>query len=310
MKWIEVEVITNTYGSELVADIMSDYNSEGVAILDSNDLAILLKSDIIWDYIDEQLLIKSEKVIVKTCFSKMNFNKNYKKLLIRLDKLNVNADHSVGSLETTYHEIDDQDWVNVWKKYYTPIHVGGVIIVPQWLNYILQDGELPVYIDPGMAFGTGEHETTRMCIILAEKYDVVGKTVLDIGCGSGILGISAAVRGANTVYMSDIDPIAIESANANCIINPLVQGKFVLVQDDLVAKAEVKGDIIFANITADILIRLSNYIGKCLNEDGVIILSGIIKMRYDEVLNAYLNAGYKLIKSAVMGEWCALSMRR
>lgn len=307
MKYKELTVNTTTDGSDLVAMILSDAGSDGVTIYDSKDILELYKSDIIWDYIDDKVLEQSEVVRVKGFYNEDNFSEIYAEVLDELTELKTNSPFELGSLEVSVDTIDDQDWLNVWKKYYKPIHIGNIVIVPKWLKYDAQEGEKVAYIDPGMAFGTGEHESTKLCLTLFSELECEGKSVLDIGTGSGILGITASVCGADSVYMSDIDPIAVEAAKQNASLNKL--GKCTIACDDLVANATVKGDIVFANITADILIMLSKDIKKLINENGYIILSGIIKARYDEVLQAYLDAGFILDKSMVLGEWCGLRFR-
>ena len=306
MKYKELTVLTTTEGSDLVSMILYDAGSEGVSIYDSSDIKELYRKDIIWDYIDDSVLMQSEVVSVKGFYPEDAFDKIYIDVLAELDILRQNSPFELGSLETSIIIVDDEDWVNVWKKYYKPIHINNIVIVPKWLKYDAKQGESVVYLDPGMAFGTGEHESTRLCLTLFSELDVKGKKVLDIGTGSGILGIAASVCGADHVYMSDIDAIAVNAANQNAKLNKL--GDVNIVCDDLVANLTTTGDIVFANITADILIMLSKQIGKLVNSGGSMILSGIIKARYDEVLAAYLKAGFVVDKSMVLGEWCGLRL--
>ena len=306
MIYKELTVFTTTDGSDLVSMILSDAGSDGVTIYDSSDILELYKSDIIWDYIDEKVLEKSEIVRVKGFYPEDEFATAYHNVINELEILRENSPFELGSLECSVCDINDEDWVNVWKKHYKPIHIGNIVIVPEWLKYEATPEENVVYLDPGMAFGTGEHESTKLCLTLFSELDVTDKNVLDIGTGSGILGITASVCGAKHVYMSDIDSIAVKAAKENAKLNNL--GACDIVCDDLVANANATGDIVFANITADILIMLSKQIGKLVNKGGFIILSGIIKIRYDEVLNAYLDAGFVLDKSMVFGEWCGIRL--
>lgn len=302
----ELTIFTTTDGSDLVSMILSDAGSDGVTIYDSSDIIELYRSDIIWDYIDDKVLEQSDVVKVKGFYADDSFDVAYNEVIEALDVLRRNSPFELGSLETTVSNIDDEDWVNIWKKNYKPIHIGNIVIVPKWLKYEAKQDENVVYLDPGMAFGTGEHESTQLCLTLFSELNVSGKRVLDIGTGSGILGITASVCGAEHVYMSDIDNIAVKSAKENAKLNKL--GAFDIVCDDLVSNATATGDIVFANITADILIMLSGQIGELVNKDGYIILSGIIKARYDEVLNSYIKAGFAVDKSMVLGEWCGLRL--
>ena len=205
--------------------------------------------------------------------------------------------------EIVVGEVDEQDWANEWKKYYKPIVTSQITVVPTWINYTPADGEKIMRLDPGMAFGTGEHATTRMCL---ELMDVKGKSVIDVGCGSGILGIAAELVGADSVYMCDIDPQAVEFAKKNALLNGV---KAVVEEADLI-EGDHKADFIFANITADILMRLSRSIGKHLNDDGIIVLSGIINTRLDEVIECYKGAGYVIIDKAEREDWRALKLKK
>lgn len=309
MKNIEVTVATNTETSEIVADILYELGSNGVAIYDTGDVESMLKSDIIWDYIDEKLLKKSEIVTVKGYYDAENISDILLELDSALENLRNNSLSSVGSLEVTTMEIDDQDWLNVWRKYYKPIHTGRIVVVPNWIKYEPKKGETPIFIDSGMAFGTGEHETTRLCLELLGELEVADKEVLDIGTGSGILGIAAAALGAKSVFMSDLDIVAVESANKNLALNTVVSD-VTIKQCDLLSEADISGDIILANITADILIRLSKEIKEHMRPSGYLIISGIIHMRADDVRGAFLSAGLKLDTERVDGEWRAMRFVR
>lgn len=307
MKYKQITVNTTTEGSDLVAMVLYDCGSDGVSIYDSKDILELIKSDIIWDYIEPTVLEQSPIVKVKGFYDVENFDSIYVNVLDGLEELKQNSPFELGSLEVEVCDLDDADWVNEWKKYYKPIHIGKIVIVPKWIKYTTEADERVVLIDPGMAFGTGSHESTRLCLELFGELDCVGKSVLDIGAGSGILGISASICGAESVYLSDIAPLAVKACHENAELNNIKNA--VITQADLLENATVKGDIVFANITADILIALSGNIGNVLKKDGYIILSGIIHKRYDDVLKAYLDKGYILDKSVVLGEWCGLRLK-
>lgn len=307
MKYKQITVNTTTDGSDLVAMVLYDCGSDGVSIYDSKDILELIKSDIIWDYIEPAVLEQSPIVKVKGFYDVENFDSIYVNVLDGLEELKQNSPFELGSLEVEVCDLDDADWVNEWKKYYKPIHIGKIVIVPKWIKYTPEADERVVLIDPGMAFGTGSHESTRLCLELFGELDCIGKSVLDIGAGSGILGISASICGAESVYLSDIAPLAVKACHENAELNNIKNA--VITQADLLENATVKGDIVFANITADILIALSVNIGNVLKKDGYIILSGIIHKRYDDVLKAYLDKGYILDKSVVLGEWCGLRLK-
>ena len=160
-----------------------------------------------------------------------------------------------------------------------------------------------------MAFGTGEHETTKMCLDLLGEIDMSGKTVIDVGTGSGILGIASILSGAKSAYMCDIDSTAIDTAKENARLNN-VSDRCEIERADLLEKSKEPADVVFANITADILIRLSKDIGRFLKDDGTIILSGIIHARLDEVRSAYENCGFKFVRHVRDGEWNALEFKK
>ncbi len=307
MKYKQITVNTTTDGSDLVAMVLYDCGSDGVSIYDSKDILELIKSDIIWDYIEPAVLEQSPIVKVKGFYDVENFDSIYVNVLDGLEELKQNSPFELGSLEVEVCDLDDADWVNEWKKYYKPIHIGKIVIVPKWIKYTPEADERVVLIDPGMAFGTGSHESTRLCLELFGELDCIGKSVLDIGAGSGILGISASICGAESVYLSDIAPLAVKACHENAELNKIKNA--IITQADLLENATIKGDIVFANITADILIALSGNIGNVLKKDGYIILSGIIHKRYDDVLKAYLDKGYILDKSVVLGEWCGLRLK-
>lgn len=310
MQWKEITVYTTTQASEIVADIFWDLSASGVCILDKNDLIELINSTKNWDYVDDELINQSENVLVKGFVPTENFEKSIFELNERLNFLREsNCGISVGSLEINSKIIDDCDWINIWKKHYKPIHFRNVVVCPKWIDYEKGENEVVVMIDPGMAFGTGEHETTGMCIELVQDFDVKDKVVFDIGCGSGILGITAKKLGAKSVQMADIDQIAETASHYNARLNN-VEDEVEIYCCNLLDMSVGKADLIFANITADILIQLSKSIVPFLNDNGKVILSGIIHSRLDDVAGAFKECGLKEIKRIRNGEWNAVSFEK
>lgn len=306
MKWYEVTLISTHDGADLFADALFSVGCSGVSIYDKADVVSLYDSDVVWDYIDENLVNNlDERVYVKGIIGEEEKNAVLQKLQENIDNLKKNSPFDLGSGEIIVTRIDDEDWKNEWKKYYKPIVTKSVTVVPVWLKYNKAPSEKILWINPGMAFGTGEHETTKMCLDLLGSVDVKNKSVIDVGTGSGILGIASVLSGADNAYMCDIDSTAVDTAKENAKLNG-VSGKCVIERADLLEKSGKKGDIVFANITADILIRLSSDIGRFLNDDGMIILSGIIHSRLDEVKSAYENKGFTFVKHVRDGEWNAL----
>lgn len=299
MKYKTITVFTNHNDADLISSAMFDAGAGGVSILDKQDFLDLVKSDVIWDYVDESVLEQSEVVKVSTMYEQddSDFPINLEANLEELKKNGVQFG------EILRGEIDAADYENEWKKYYNPIKTKNITIVPTWIDYKASKGEKIMRLDPGMAFGTGSHATTRMCL---ELMDVYGKDVIDVGCGSGILGIAAAICGAKSVYMCDIDEQAVEFARKNALLNHV---NATIKKADLL-QGEQKADFIFANITADILMRFSKSIGKHLRENGTIVLSGIIDTRLDEVIQCYQSAGYQIVERMAIDDWRALKLKR
>lgn len=299
MKYKTITVFTNHNDADLISSAMFDAGAGGVSILDKQDFLDLVKSDVIWDYVDESVLEQSEVVKVSTMCepTDTNFLVN---LQANLEEMKKNG---VQFGEILIGDIDATDYENEWKKYYNPIKTKHITIVPTWIDYKASKGEKIMRLDPGMAFGTGSHATTRMCL---ELMDVNGKDVIDVGCGSGILGIAAKICGAKSVYMCDIDEQAVEFARQNASLN---QVDAVIERADLL-ECDRQADFIFANITADILMRFSKSIGKHLRKGGIIVLSGIIDTREAEVVQCYRDAGYEIIERQSIDDWRAFKLKR
>ncbi len=312
MKFTELTIHTTTEGSELVADVLWRYTTYGVAISDVKDVIALQKDRAMyWDYIDEDLTKEREEVLVK-CF--IPLDETSKVLpLIRADleelKKNCGEYLNAGTLEGTRREVEGDDWLEIWKTHFRPLHIGSRIVVcPEWIKYDKKPEEEVVLLDSNMAFGTGEHETTSMCLKLLQEYLTPDSVCIDVGCGSGILGISAIKLGARHAYLTDIDYVAVKSATHNSEING-VSDRVTVAHADLLNDVSIKGDIMLANITAEILCGLAPSIPKNLKEGGVLILSGIIESRLDMVMKAFSAQNLKLDKTVREGEWIALSFK-
>lgn len=312
MKFTELTVHTTSEGSELVADVLWRYTNYGVAISDVKDVIALQENKAMyWDYIDEELTHDRGDVLVKAFIALDETQKILPLIRADLEELVENSAGflSLGTLETTRREVEGDDWLEIWKKHFRPLHIGGRIVVcPEWINYEKQPHEEVVKLDSNMAFGTGEHETTSMCLKLLQEYLTPDSVCIDVGCGSGILGISAIKLGAKFAYLTDIDDIAVKSATHNCEING-VSDRVKVSHSDLLSDAEIKGDIMLANITAEILCRLAPSIPKNLKQGGALILSGIIESRLEMVLSAFGAQGLTLDRQIREGEWFALSFK-
>ncbi len=312
MKYIELTVHTTTEASELVADVLWGYTEGGVAVSDVSDVVALQsgKYGVYWDYLDETLRTRASDVLVKA-FLRLEDEGNIPAIMQELYACRDRAagEISFGTLEETKRLIDGDDWIEIWKKHFRPIPLGKIVVVPEWIAYEKKEGEEVVLLDSNMAFGTGEHETTALCVEFLQKYLKTGDTVLDVGCGSGILGISAAKLGASHCYLTDVDPVAVASSLHNAKKNG-VESLLTVTESDLVQQAPAQCDLLLANITAEVLCRLAPAIPACVKRGGVVILSGIIRERLALVKETFEGVGLTLSEEAVRGEWYALVLRR
>ncbi len=208
--------------------------------------------------------------------------------------------------------VNEEDWANSWKTYYKPIKIGErIVIVPAWEKYSPMEGEIIVRMDPGMAFGTGTHETTRLVIGLLERYVTEGASVLDVGCGSGILAICASKLGAGSCKAYDIDPVAVKVARENIKDSGLTN--VTCDVSDLLRQVDKTGapyGVICANIVADIIIRMTPDIGELMDESSVILASGIIVERSQDVISCFEENGFYIAERREENGWCALAVKK
>ncbi|MFZ5352891.1 MAG: 50S ribosomal protein L11 methyltransferase [Bacillota bacterium] len=310
MKYIEVQVVTTTEASDAISEIMYNLEAAGVVIEDPNDFKMHNRDEKSWDYVEEELVAKlGEDVKVKGYFSELLYNEGIlSEIKSRLDEFEgFGLDKGKG--EVTTREVYEEDWANAWKQYYKPVRIADkVVIKPTWEQYEADPDEVIIELDPGMAFGTGTHETTIMCIKLIEKHLKEDAAVFDVGCGSGILGITAAKLNAKKVICVDIDGVSCKVSKENAELNK-VSDKVEIRCGNLLDVVNEKADMIVANIIADIIISFSEDAYKFMKNDAVFISSGIIKDRRDEVLEKLNKEGYKVLELLEMGEWCAIAAK-
>ncbi len=221
-----------------------------------------------------------------------------KKGLEELKKMDI----EIGEGSVSYKEMHEEDWANNWKQYYKPVKITDKIVIkPIWEQYEESEKDLVIELDPGMAFGTGTHETTRMCIQALDKYVEPDTTVFDVGCGSGILAIAGAKLGAKHVVGVDLDPVAVDSAKENVGFNNL--DNIEILEGNLLDVVEGKADIVVANIIAEIICILTADVKKALNEGGLFITSGIIHDRVEMVTDKLKECGFEVMEINKDGEW-------
>ena len=313
MKFTEVTVHTTSEGSELVADILWRYSNYGVAISDVKDVIALQRDKVMyWDYMDEDLTHDTGEALVKAFVTVEDTPAYMPQIRADIEEMKENCAGCMplGSLEITTRTVEGDDWIEIWRKHFRPIHIGSrVVVVPEWIKYEKQPQEVTVRLDSNMAFGTGEHETTSMCLELLQEYLTPECVCLDVGCGSGILGISAVLLGADSAYLTDIDPVATDSAEHNCVLNG-VADRCTVKRTDLVGETEIAADIALANITAEVLCRLAPTLPAHVKSGGTLILSGIIKEKLEGVLQAFAAVGFNHIKTINKGEWYAVAFTK
>ena len=301
--WIEVRVITKSEALEPVSGIFYSLDCKGVAIEDPEDILGREQGPLTWDFADINVLEHKGKVaVVKAYFAEED---NIEEILgyvneklVELKEMGID----LGEAKVEHEKMYEEDWANTWKQYYKPSKIGEKIVVkPIWEEYEQKEGELVVNLDPGMAFGTGTHETTRMCIQALEKYVKEESTVFDVGCGSGILAIAAAKLGAKLAVGVDLDPVAVESSIENVGYNNL--NNIEILHGNLVEVIDGKSDIVVANILAEIICILTDDVKRVMKDGGVFITSGIIHDRVDMVCEKLEATGFEVIEKNRDGEW-------
>ena len=293
--WIEIRVITKSEALEPISGIFYGLDCKGVAIEDPQDILGREQGPLTWDFADINVLEhKGKFAVVKGYFSEEdNIDELVKYIKEKVKEIkDMGFDIGLGTVEA--EKMHEEDWANNWKKYYKPVKVGEKIVIrPIWEEYEKKDDEIVISLDPGMAFGTGEHETTRMCIKALEKYVKSDSTVFDIGCGSGILSIAAAKLGAKMAVGVDLDPVAVESANENLKFNDVDNIK--ILEGNLIDVIDGKADIVIANIIAEVICILTEDVSKVINKNGYFITSGIINDRVKMVTDKLEECGFEVM---------------
>ncbi len=312
MKWTEVLIKVDPQAVEAVTDILYGLGAQGVAIDEPVDVQKLREDELYWDYIDEKLLENdTEETKIMAYFSEEETNLPEKIAVIKEKIRNLTEfGLSIGSGTVELSNVNQEDWESAWKQYFKPVHVTDRIVVkPEWEEYSPQEGEIVIEIDPGMAFGTGTHETTSMCINQIEKNLKAGDMVIDIGSGSGILSMAAVLLGAEKATGVDLDPVAVRVALENVELNNL-QDKIEILHGNLTDVIREKADIVVANIMADIILILLEDVRAFIKDDGLFISSGIIQEKRAAVEARLLEKNFRIVEVETKGEWCAITAQK
>ena len=311
MKWLEFKIHAKAEAVDAISEILYEFGASGVAIDEPIDYEAMKMDNLYWDYIEPGSDSMDRESIISSYFSEAEADLETKinKIKERVKDL-ANYGLDIGSGKTEENQIDQVDWETSWKQYFKPVHITDRIVVkPQWEEYEPTGDELLIHIDPGMAFGTGTHETTSMCIKAIEKHIEGATSLLDIGTGSGILSIAGILLGAKSAVGVDLDPVAVEVAKENIEINQM-EDKISIVHGDLVAAVQGQFDMVVANIIADaILILLDSQVKSFVKEGGVFICSGIILEKEALVVEKLKAKGFEIEEIKRDGEWVCISSR-
>ncbi len=307
MRWIEVSVDTPAELIDERCQQMADMGAGGFVIENEEDFQDFLENNHqYWDYVDDELEQKFAGVSRIKCY--LSDDADGKAILAA-----IRAAFANNNISTAF--IEDSDWENNWREYYKPIEVGEkLVVVPEW-EEIPENGRLPLRLDPGLIFGTGSHATTRMCLAALEKYCSDETRVLDLGCGSGILGIGSLVLGSKCCVGCDIDPKAPDVAMANAALNGIGAERFKVYAGDIISDASLRRELgsgyklVLANIVSDVIIPLSAYVRQFMAEGAVFICSGIIEGRQDEVCAALEKNGFEILARHCEDEWHCFECR-
>jgi len=319
MKWKKITVETTTQATDMLSFLLDEKGVEGIQIEDNIPLSEEDKRAMFIDILPE--LPPDDGIAFISCYVEEDADIDGLKEYIRQELDDMSAYMNVGSGAITIGETEDKDWINNWKEFFHPFRLeGNIVIQPTWTEvYQAKEDDIVIYIDPGTAFGTGAHETTKLCIANLKKY--IKKDglceVLDAGCGSGILSIIAIKLGAKRVYGIDIDELAVKASVDNLLQNQIPENAFQIVKGDVIGDKEFakrvaeigRYDIVVANILADVIIPLSGVIRPFMKKDAVFITSGILDIKEKAVKEALIKNGFEIVDVSHMGEWVSVVAR-
>ncbi|PEZ07807.1 50S ribosomal protein L11 methyltransferase [Bacillus sp. AFS018417] len=311
MKWSEISIHTTEEAVEAISHILHEAGASGVAIEDPAELTKEREQQFGEIYALNPAEYPTEGVLVKAYFPKNDALQetitNVKSSIDQLPSYGI----EIGAATVSVNEVDEEDWATAWKKYYHPVKISDTFtIVPTWEEYTPSSPEEKIIeLDPGMAFGTGTHPTTTMCIRALEKTVQPGDTVIDVGTGSGVLSIAAAKLGAASIQAYDLDPVAVESAEMNVRLNH-TENVVTVGQNSLLEGIEGPVDLIVANLLAEIILLFPEDAAKVVKQGGLFITSGIIAAKEKIITEALVKAGFTVEEVLTMEDWVAIIARK
>ncbi|MEY9975473.1 50S ribosomal protein L11 methyltransferase [Lysinibacillus sp. RC79] len=311
MKWSELSIHTKNEAVEAISNILHEAGASGVVIEDSAEFAKPREDQYGEIYALNEADFPKDGVIVKAYLSESSFlNETVEEIKAAITNLtNFNID--IGENVVSIVEVNEEDWATAWKQYYHPVKISErFTIVPTWEEYVpVSTDELIIELDPGMAFGTGTHPTTVMCLQGLEKVVKEGNTVIDIGTGSGVLSIGAALLGAKSVHALDLDEVAVRSAQENAALNK-VDDKVSVFHGNLLDTVKEPADVVVANILAEIIMSFTDDAFSVVKPGGLYVTSGIIGAKRDDVKVALEASGFVIEEVLLMEDWVAIIARR
>lgn len=311
MKWSELSIHTSEEAVDAISNILHEAGASGVVIEDSQDFDKQRGQQYGEIYALDREDFPQDGVIVKAYLPVSSFlAETVEEIKLAINNL-VNFDINLGANKVSVSEIDEQDWSTAWKQYYHPVKISNrFTIVPTWEDYErVESDELMIELDPGMAFGTGTHPTTVMSLQALEKHVQQDMYVTDVGTGSGVLAIGAAMLGADHVHALDLDPVAVKAAIENIELNG-VSSQINVVEGDLLDTVKEPADIVVANILAEIIMTFTNDAYTVVKPGGLFITSGIIEAKKEDVKQSLTNAGFIIDEVMMMEDWVTIVSRK
>lgn len=300
MNWKKIEIVTTDEFTDLFSFILYDNGATGLEIIDPKDIDIIKNDKESWSVFDKEDFIDDGKIRIRAYFEESIAEDTISKIKQDVEE---NPNIKNNSYELIFDIVNEDDWANNWKQFYKPLNVGKKLLIsPEWENPENKDGRQMIKINPGMAFGTGTHETTKLCLEAIENYLEKDMTVFDIGTGSGILSIASIKLGAANVVAVDIDNVAIKMANENFQLNE-VSDKVNLIEGNLLDCVDGKADFIVSNIIAEIIYTMIGDLKMRLNNNGYFITSGIINEKKDMIENELKKNDFKILEIKTEGGW-------